>query len=127
MALVTQIHRGGSDLQKFLENGKILGQLRPANTTAASLYSPATGFVAVVTHVVVCNTTSGAVTFRVFVDSDGTTYDETTALYFDVALAANVTTPLELNVPLNEDGNLAVRTSSGSAINFTAWGLEHST
>lgn len=106
--------------------GKQLGQARPANTTAVSIYSPDTGMVVRVLNVMACNTTGGAVTFRLFHDNDGTTYDETTALYFDAALAANTTVLLDVNLFMaNPAGNLAVRTSSNSAITFTVYGEEY--
>jgi hypothetical protein len=105
-----------------------LGQLRPANTTAASIYTPGTGRRGVITSLIVCNVTAGAVTFRVFHDDNGTTYDETSALVFDVALPAATTIELGTNVAAGwavaPTGNFAVRTSSASAINFTAYGYE---
>jgi hypothetical protein len=105
-----------------------LGQLRPTNTTAASLYSPAAKYRATIESIIVCNTTTGAITFRIFHDDDGTTYDETTALFFDEPLAANVTREItfagEGIYLINTSANLAVRTSSNSAITFTCYGFE---
>ncbi|KKK62744.1 hypothetical protein LCGC14_3001250, partial [marine sediment metagenome] len=43
-----------------------LGQLRPANTTAASLYSPNAGITTIIKSIVVCNTTGIAAKLRVF-------------------------------------------------------------
>lgn len=104
---------------------KQLGQLRPANTTAASLYSPGAGITAIVKSVWICNTTGAGVTFRIFVDDDGTTYDETTALFWDVTIEGNTTVELDTFMALDDSaGNLAVRTSSASALTFTAFGAE---
>jgi len=106
---------------------KQLGQLRPANTTAASLYSPPTGIISTeVTTIFVTNTTAGAIAYRVFIDEDGTTYDETTALYYDVSLGANTTEMINPNGLFmnNSSGNLAVRTATNDALNFTAYGIE---
>lgn len=103
----------------------ILGQLRPANTTAASLYSPATNVTALVEFIMICNTTAGGLTYRLFIDNDGTTYDETTALAFDKAIAANANELVELQLPMIDDaGNIGVRTSSNNGLTFTAWGYE---
>lgn len=104
---------------------KQLGQLRPANTTAASLYSPGTGVTAIVKSLYIANTTGGSVTFRIFVDDDGTTYDETTALFWDTTIAGGTTVELDTFLALNDSsGNLAVRTSSANALTFTAFGAE---
>ena len=104
---------------------KQLGQLRPANTTAASLYSPGAGVTAVIKSIVICNTTASAADFRIFLDDDGTTYDETTAHYFDVPIAANTTIQIDTFWAMNNSaGNLAVRTDTNDALTFTAYGVE---
>jgi hypothetical protein len=100
-----------------------LGQLRPANTTAASLVSPATRQRAIVTSIHVCNTTASSADFRIFIDEDGTTYDQTTALYYDVNVPANSTVLIDdIVLPVPSTGNLAVRTDTNSAFTFTAYG-----
>jgi|TARA_Y100000296_G_C5174000_1_gene258951 hypothetical protein len=104
---------------------KQLGQLRPANTTAASLYSPAANTNAILKTLVVCNQTAAPADYRVFHDDNGTTYDETTALFFDVTLAANVTDVIPLNAGMNDStGNFAVRTDTNNALTFTLYGSE---
>lgn len=104
---------------------KQLGQLRPANTTAASLYSPATNKTAVRLSLVICNTSSSEAKFRVFHDDDGTTYDETTALFFDAPIEANQTLEIDGFKAMNDSaGNFAVRTNTASAITFTLYGAE---
>ena len=104
---------------------KQLGQSRPANTTAVSAYSPASGITAIINHIFVCNTTGNTPTFRIFVDDDGTTYDQTTALYYDEATSANTTTRIPCFIAMNDStGNIAVRTSSNSELTFTLFGSE---
>ena len=104
---------------------KQLGQLRPVNTTAATLYSPAASTEAVIRTLVVCNTSGSAAKYRIFLDDDGTTYDETTALFWDIALPADTTDTIEIRITMNDSiGNLAVRTDTNSAITFTAMGDE---
>ena len=104
---------------------KILGQLRPANTTAASLFSPTNGYEYRIDVIYVCETAGNTPTYRIFFDDDGTTYDETTAIAFDPALSANqslrVEGPFYMN---NAAGNIGVRTSAGNEITFTAFGEE---
>jgi hypothetical protein len=104
---------------------KQLGQLKPANTTAASLYSPGAGVTAIVKSIWICNTTSATATFRIFVDDDGSTYDESTSLFWDVSLSGNTTIELNTFIALNNStGNLGVRTSSANTLTFTAFGAE---
>ena len=104
---------------------KQLGQLRPANTTAASLYSPASATQSMIKSIVVCNTTSSAVKYRIFHDDDGTTYDQTTALFYDISLPANSSDVIELNILMDDSaGNIAVRTDTNNAITFTCYGPE---
>ena len=104
---------------------KQLGQARPANTTAVSLYSPGTGVTAIIKGVFIANTTGTAAKFRLFVDDDGTTYDESTALYWDASVPANSTVEICTFMAMNNaSGNMAVRTDTASALTFTAFGAE---
>lgn len=108
-------------------NGSQLGQLRPANTTAASIYSPASSIEAQITAIMICNTGGVAVKFRLFHDDDGTTYDETSALFWDISLIADETVTLTFEKGIYMDvstGNFAVRTSVANALTFTIYGLE---
>ena len=106
----------------------ILGQLRPANTTAASLYIPPANVIGTVECVHVCNTTGTAATYRLFIHNTGVTYDETTALEFDKSCPANNSAQHTFppnGLPMaNDAGNIAVRTGTANALTFTAWGYE---
>lgn len=106
---------------------KQLGQLRPANTTAASLYSPSSGVQTVVKSIVVSNSSGSNAACRIFVDDDGTTYDETTQIVWDVTISsASSPLTIEINICMNNSsGNLAVRTDTASALTFTAFGMEY--
>ena len=108
--------------------GRQLAQLRPANTTAASILQVGEQAVYAVTCIQVCNTSGSPSTYRIFHDADGTTYDQTTALYYDVAIAADTVDKLEWDDALfmdNENGNLAVRSGNGNALTFTVYGKEY--
>ena len=105
-----------------------LGQSRPTNTTAVSIYSPSPGERAEILQIVVCNSTATAATFRIFHDDDGTTYDETTALYWNRNVNANDTLRIWPQwrpgfAMRNPDGNLAVRSGTASALTFTVYGI----
>lgn len=108
--------------------GVLLGQARPANTTIVSVYAPKRNVLTEITSIVICNTTAAtASSFRICLDADGTTYDETTALFWDEALAASVARLLgELGWFMMgaQSGNLAVRSANASALTFSVFGIE---
>ena len=104
---------------------KVLGQLRPANTTAASIYSPPANSAVQIDKIVISNTSGAAANIRLFIDDDGTTYDQTTALVYDLPLAGGDW--IEIDGPIgmsNSAGNLAGRTSVNDALTFTVFGRE---
>lgn len=102
---------------------RILAQSRPSGTSNTALYTKGTKKLAHISHLVICNTTGSAVTYRVFLDADGTTYDETTAIYYDVSIGANTTEFVDIDATIEVDGgSIGIRTSTGSALNFTLMG-----
>ena len=104
---------------------KMLGQLRPADTAAATLYTRSQDTVVFLDQLYICNTTGSGVTYRFFIVDDGACYDETSALWYDTALAANATATYDLNAfMLVDDGTVGVRSGTGNAINFTLFGEE---
>lgn len=106
--------------------GRQLGQLRPADTNNAVLVASALSTTTRVDLVVICNTSGAEAKYRVFHDDDGTTYDQSTALFYDVALAADETheLPDTFWMHARTAGNFAVRSDTNSAITFTAYGAE---
>lgn len=113
---------------KLTQRDAILGQARPANTTAVSLYTPALNVIGYIKRVHICNTTGSSTTFRLFVHQTGTTYDQTTALEYDKSCGANNSVSIDFGeegLPMNNNsGNFAVATGTNSALTFTAWGYE---
>lgn len=105
---------------------KQLGQVRnTTGGTAESLYSPGSGVTAIIKQIAVCNQTGSADTFSIYVDDDGTTYDEETALFKDVAIGANDTVLINCWVAMdNASGNIAVEAATTDAVTFTAFGIE---
>ena len=102
-----------------------LGQLRPANTTAASIYSPAAEVTWIGKSVVICNTSSATALARIFHHEAGTTYDETTAIYWDVEVLADETRTLTVLIAgKTSAGNVAVRTNIANALTFSFYGVE---
>jgi len=107
--------------------GSVLGQARLSDTTATSLYSPADGVKTQITEILVANNTAGAIACRLFHDEDGTTYDQSTALYYDKSIGANDTLRIsEASIWMsNSSGNFAGRSATGNALTFTVYGIEH--
>lgn len=117
---------GITDIRQVAGYLKELGQSTPADTNAATLYSLPTKKIALITLIVITNTSNGALTYRLFADRDGTTYSTATALEYDVAIAANTTVYRDLNLPLSNTGggSIGIRSSSANNITFTAYGME---
>ena len=104
---------------------KQLGQARPADTNAVSIYSPGSGVTGIIKNIVICNTSGAIAKMRIFLDDDGTTYDETTALFWDVEIDADSSIQLDSHQGMNNSsGNLAVRTDTANALTFTVHGVE---
>lgn len=107
---------------------KQLGQARPVNTTAVSIYSPASSIEATINGIVICNTTASPVQYSIFHDEDGTTYNETTALVYQLTIDANSINTIPLGQSRiymrNSSGNLAIKTETASALTFTVYGVE---
>ncbi len=104
---------------------RILAQSRPNGTGNTTAYTKPTiaNKLSTVYGIVVCNTTASAVTYRVFVCTNGSTYDQTTALVYDAPLAANESQMVELQFTLDTaSGTIGVQSSTGNAINFTIIG-----
>jgi len=104
---------------------KQLGQARAADTNPVSVYSPDPSTTAIISSIRVCNTTASSAKVRIFIDDDGTDYDETTALYYDVAIAGNSTLSIDTFFAMNNPlGNLAYRTDTNNALTITVFGAE---
>lgn len=113
-----------------LAESELLAQLRPANTTAATLVSApsaARGVRLSVVRIVVCNTSGAAATFRIFHDDDGVTYDQSNALFYDAPIGAGETLEILAHSPsggygVKPGGAIGVRTSVNSALTFSCYG-----
>jgi len=103
-----------------------LGQLRPGTTTATSIFSPAASTTTFIKVIVVCNTSNSSAKYSIYQDDDGTTYDESTALFFEQLIVGKKTILIEFLGPgmamKNSAGNLAVQTDTINALTFTVSG-----
>jgi len=104
---------------------KQLGQLRPSGTSPVSIYSPAASTTGIPKVMFICNTSGNDVKASVYQDDDGTTYDESTAIVFDVLITKETLFEINTFLPMdNSSGNLAVQTEVANALTFTVSGME---
>lgn len=105
----------------------LLAQVRPANTTAATAYTAASNTRVEIKKIAIANTTGSAASYRLFHDDDGTTYDQTTALAYDVSVPANSShvwsATEDDGIGLRAGGSLGVRTDTNNALTFTVYGV----
>lgn len=104
---------------------KQLAQSRPGVTSAASIYSPGASTETTIKAIVICNTTASSAAFSIYIDDNGTTYDQTTALFYSSSIGANETVFVDTFLCMNDStGNFAVQTDTASALTFTVFGAE---
>jgi hypothetical protein len=104
---------------------KQLGQTRPPTAgTFVSIYSPGTGITASSLVLTIANTSGADTTYRIAQDDNGTTYDETTALAWDVAILADTVVKVNVGPMADSSGNLAVTSGANNALTFTLHGIE---
>jgi len=103
---------------------KQLGQRR-LSAQAESIYSPAAGVTAVVKSVVVSNVQGSAANLFLYLDDDGTTYDQSTAMMYDLVIASSTTVEVHTFWPMNNSsGNVAARSNASSYLTVTIFGAE---
>lgn len=104
----------------------LLARSRPSGTSAASIYSPAPGRKAIITKIIVVEVAGGTTAASVFIDEDGTTYDESTALQFALASEAKGRRIYDFDdgLEVGEDANVAVQVATGSSHTFWIIGRE---
>jgi len=103
-------------------------QAQNSTTSATSIYSPASGEKVTIKHISACNTTANPVKLSIFYDSDGSTYDESTALVYEHELEPYGVfewCPCFLGMN-NASGNIAYSTSVSNAITLTLSGVKES-
>jgi len=103
---------------------KILGQTEPANTSNADLYTVPASTEAIVSTIVVSNSTAGEAAFRIFIREDGATAGSENAIAFDTVLGANSQAAFTLGLTLSATDIITVRSSTGGALAFSAFGSE---
>lgn len=99
-----------------------LAQQRNSTTTATSILANSSGRWAIKT-IKVCNTTTNEALFTMYHDEDGSTYDESTALYWEVPVAAKETVLFDTYMCTgSQTSNVAYKTSVANALTVTLYG-----
>lgn len=103
---------------------KILGQSLPANTSNATLYTVPASTEGIVSTLTLTNVTGTDASVRVFVVPDGGSASTSNALVYDATISANSYTAFTLGITLAAADSLVVRTGTGNAVCFQAFGTE---
>ncbi len=103
---------------------KILGQLAPADTNDANLYTVPASTEAVVSTISVTNDTAASATFRIYIRKNGAAAAAVNTLYFDTPLAGNSTLMITAGLTLGAGDIITVRSGTANAFTFQAFGSE---
>lgn len=103
---------------------KVLGQSAPTDTNNANLYTVPSSTSAVVSSIVVTNTTSLAATFRIFVRIAGAAAAASNSICYDLNLAAASTKVFTIGLTLATTDVITVRSGTANALTFSAFGSE---
>ena len=72
---------------------------------------------------IVCNSTGTDLSFSAYHDKDGTTYDNTTALFLSTTIKANSTVQQNLDLGMVDHAeNFAVKSSASLGLTYTLYG-----
>jgi hypothetical protein len=103
---------------------KTLGQAAPSSTSNVDIYTVPSATQAVVSSIVVCNTTAEGTSFRIFQRIDGATAGTANAIAYDVDIAGNALVSIELKLTLDAADIISVRSATANALTFTVNGSE---
>jgi hypothetical protein len=103
---------------------KVLGQAAPSDTNNANLYTVPSSTSAVVSSIVVTNTTNQSATFRIFARIAGAAAAASNALCYDLTLAPASTKVFTIGITLATTDIITVRSGTANALTFSAFGSE---
>lgn len=102
---------------------KVLGQVKPAAVTAASLYTTPAATSTVISTLNVCNMSASSATYRVAVRPAGATLADIHYIVYDAVVLANDSVPITIGITLAATDVITVYSSSGTVV-FSAFGSE---
>jgi hypothetical protein len=103
---------------------KVLGQSAPTSTSNADLYTVPASTSAIVSTLVIANTTSSDATARVFVRVAAAAAAASNAIVYDISVPANGFISLTLGITLATTDVITVRTGTANALTFSAFGSQ---
>jgi hypothetical protein len=103
---------------------KVLGQSAPSTTSNADLYTVPASTSAIVSTLVIANTTTSDATARVFVRVAAAAAAASNAIVYDVSVPANGFITLTLGITLATTDVITVRTGTANALTFQAFGSQ---
>lgn len=109
----------------MLAQSSQLAQVRPSVSTPVAAYEASVD--TEITLILICNTEDSDRVFSIYHDDDGNTFNDGTALYRGLTIAANNTYVIELPSPgagisVARGGILAVQAHSPSSLTFSVYG-----
>ena len=102
---------------------KVLGQSKPAATTATTLYTCPSATQTVISTVTVCNQAATAGSFRVAIRPNGAALSGEHYLAYDAVIAANSFISLTLGLTIDASDVVTVYAASAD-VSFNAYGSE---
>lgn len=104
---------------------KVLGQIRPADTNVADLYTVPLGAQVVISTIAITNTTSVAATCDIYVRPDGTDAAGVgNALVYGTNIGANSTVTMTVGITADSTDVISIKSGTADSLTFTAFGLE---
>ena len=102
---------------------KVLGQSAPSATTNTDVYTVGSGKQAIISTITVANRGATTATYRIAIRPAGATLANQHYIAYDVAVAANDTTPLTLGISLTATDVITVYASNAN-LSFGVFGSE---
>jgi|AntAceMinimDraft_11_1070367.scaffolds.fasta_scaffold04315_7 hypothetical protein len=103
---------------------KVLGQSAPANTSNADLYTVPASTEAVISTLLVTNTTGAEVTCRIFARVAGEVAATSNAIIYDGTVAANDFKAITVGITLAATDVISVQSGTENSLTFQAFGSE---
>lgn len=103
---------------------KILGQVAPADTNNADLYTVGTGKETIVSSLAVANVTGTDATYSIFIRAAGATAANANKLVGGATAGANSTTTIGIGITLAAADVITVQSGTANALAFHAFGTE---
>ena len=106
-------------------SGSQLSQIRPSATTAENAYTAAIH--TEVSRIIICNTTGTPANFSLYHDDDGSTFDESTAIYEEKPVPANDSIEIKSEATgsglmVSVGGQVGIKSGTANALTFSIYG-----